>query len=87
MPILNKKQELKRSVILLESSTRTLFEKIKSKKFKKRKLIQIESAFLDLIGVVIKGVFKDFNEYEFYCKSVQKELNKQMENIKKQFMA
>lgn len=81
----NKNEEAKHSIILLEDATYSLFKIMKSKKFKKRKLVQIESAFLDLIGVITKGIFKDYQEYRSYCKDVQKEIDEHM--MKKRFMA
>jgi|TARA_R100000656_G_C3892409_1_gene116865 hypothetical protein len=85
--MINKNEELKHSIILLEDATTALFKKMKYKKFKKRKLVQIESAFLDLIGVITKGIFKDYQEYRSYCEDVQKEIDEHMENMKKRFMA
>ena len=85
--MLKKEQELKHSIILLEDATISLFEMMKAKKFKKRKLVKIQSAFLDLIHVLTKAIFKDFNEYSFYCKAVKKEVDDHIESMQKEFMA
>ncbi len=77
--MLTKEEEVKHSIILLQDATNTLFEKIKSKNIEKEEAIKVESAFLRLIGVVTTGIFKDYKEYKFYCKIVQKEISDHFE--------
>ena len=85
--MITKQEELKHSVILLQDATNTLFKKLKHKKFKKRTLVQIESAFMDLIGVITTNTFDDFDEYQLYVKRVKREIHGHIEDMKKKFMA
>ena len=85
--MISKEEELKHSVILLQDATKTLFQKLKHKKFKKRTLVQIESAFMDLIGVITTSTFDDFDEYQLYVKRVKREIHGHIEDMKKKFMA
>jgi|LULI01.1.fsa_nt_gb hypothetical protein len=85
--MISKQEELKHSVILLQDATKTLFQKLKHKKFKKRTLVQIESAFMDLIGVITTSTFDDFDEYQLYVKRVKREIHGHIEDMKKKFMA
>lgn len=85
--MVTREEELKHSIILLKNATTTLFKKLKHKKFKKRKLVQIESAFTDLIGVITTRIFNDFDEYQLYLRRVKKEVHGHMEDMKKKFMA
>ena len=85
--MISKQEELKDSVILLQDATKTLFQKLKHKKFKKRTLVQIESAFMDLIGVITTSTFDDFDEYQLYVKRVKREIHGHIEDMKKKFMA
>ena len=85
--MISKQEELKHSVILLQDATKTLFQKLKHKKFKKRTLVQIESSFMDLIGVITTNNFDDFDEYQLYVKRVKREIHGHIEDMKKKFMA
>jgi hypothetical protein len=79
--------ETKHNVILLEQTTRLLFELLKQKKFKKRKLKIIEDQYMNVLMLVVRSVFKTYEDYKRTSLFVEKDLNNFIEHKKKEFEA
>jgi|TARA_Y100000593_G_scaffold45688_1_gene86888 hypothetical protein len=79
--------EVKHNVILLEQTTRLLFEVLKQKKFKKRKLKIIEDEYMNVLMLVVRSVFKTYEDYKRTSLFVKKDLNNFIEQKQKEFEA
>ena len=74
VPMLTKEENVKHTIILLQDSLIRLFDKMKSKNFKKEEMIEAEPAILKLVTIVTTYLFKDHDEYMFYYEIVEKEI-------------
>ena len=79
--------EVKHNVILLEQTTRLLFEVLKQKKFKKRKLKIIEDEYMNVLMLVVRSVFKTYEDYKRTSLFVKKDLENFIEQKQKEFEA
>ena len=79
--------EVKRSVILLEQTTRLLFEILRKKKYKKRKIKIIEDEYMKVLMLVVRSVFKTYEDYKRASLFVNKDLNNFIKQKQKEFEA
>tara|TARA_R100000734_G_C3274241_1_gene69412 strand:+ start:211 stop:462 length:252 start_codon:yes stop_codon:yes gene_type:complete len=81
------KNQLKHDIILLEQFIRMVFEAMKYKKFKKRKVKYIEKELLKMVRIVIKSVFSSYEDYQQYVVIVNNGLENFYEEKIKEFEA
>tara|TARA_R110002012_G_scaffold1149_1_gene4797 strand:+ start:111 stop:356 length:246 start_codon:yes stop_codon:yes gene_type:complete len=79
--------EVKHNVILLEQTTRLLFEILRKKKYKKRKIKVIEDEYMKVLMLVVKSVFKTYEDYKRASLFVNKDLNNFIKQKQKEFEA
>jgi hypothetical protein len=79
--------KIKHNVVLLEQTTRLLFKLLRKRKFKKRKIKIIEDQYMKVLALVVRSVFKTYEDYQITASSVEKEVNSFIEQSQKQFEA
>ncbi len=79
--------KIKHNVVLLEQTTRLLFKLLRKRKFKKRKIKIIEDQYMKVLALVVRSVFKTYEDYQVTASSVEKEVNSFIEQSQKQFEA
>lgn len=79
--------EVKHNVILLEQTTRLLFEILRKKKYKKRKIKIIEDEYMKVLMLVVRSVFKTYEDYKRASLFVNKDLNNFIKQKQKEFEA
>ena len=79
--------EIKHNVVLLEQITRLLFKLLRKRKFKKRKIKIIEDQYMKVLSLVVRSVFKTYEDYQVTASSVKKEVNSFIEQSQKRFEA
>jgi hypothetical protein len=79
--------ELEHNVILLEKTSRLLFDGLKRRKFKKRRLKIIEDEYMKILMIVMKSVFPTYEDYKRCIFLVEKELDSFINEKVKEFEA
>ena len=79
--------EVKHNVILLEQTTRLLFEILRKKKYKKRKIKIIEDEYMKVLMLVVRSVFKTYEDYKRASLFVNKDLNSFIKQKQREFEA
>jgi len=79
--------EVKRNVNILEQKTRLRFEILRKKKYKKRKIKIIEDEYMKVLMLVVKSVFKTYEDYKKTALFVNKDLNSFIKQKQREFEA